>query len=211
MHWPWSFVILQRAVCILMPPGVLLCVFTLKCRRELLKKHWWFTLSVAFKGFSGPVWCSRVCVCVCCRTDSLGGEDLSEAGREGDEDHGVRDPGQILQEHVTVQTAVHPLLCCGHTHTHTLTYNKGTRRMIQFEDTMCVVVCVCVSGQAVPHVLYTIKRTVHYNWNWQDEVGSSLRAQNAQKHTHRHTQNLRNPFELELVPQGSRSTSFSGS
>jgi len=60
-------------------------------------------------------------VCVCGRTNSLRGEDLREAGGEGDEHHGVRDPGQILEEHVAVQTPVHPLLCCGHTHTHTHT------------------------------------------------------------------------------------------
>lgn len=58
-------------------------------------------------------------LCLVCvgRTDSLGRENLGEAGREGDEDYGVGDPGQILQKHVTVQTTVHPLLCCGHTHT----------------------------------------------------------------------------------------------
>lgn len=54
-----------------------------------------------------------------CRTNSLRGEDLCEASREGDEDYRVSDPGQILQEHITVQTTVHPLLCCGHTHRHT--------------------------------------------------------------------------------------------
>lgn len=52
---------------------------------------------------------------IVCPTNSLRSENLGETGREGDEDYGVGDPGQILEEHVAVQTAVHPLLCCGHT------------------------------------------------------------------------------------------------
>lgn len=47
-------------------------------------------------------------------TNSLWSKDLSEACGKGDEDNGVGDPGQVLQEHITVQTTVHPLLCCGH-------------------------------------------------------------------------------------------------
>lgn len=60
-----------------------------------------------------------MCVYMCMfrfvfRTNSLWGEDLGEASREGDEDYWIGDPGQILQQHITIQTTVHPLLCCGH-------------------------------------------------------------------------------------------------
>lgn len=53
-------------------------------------------------------------LCAICRTNSLWGEDLGEASREGDEDYRIGDPGQILQEHIAIQTTVHPFLCCGH-------------------------------------------------------------------------------------------------
>ncbi len=73
--------------------------------------------------------CVCVVSCVLCvvrvgRTNSLRSENLSEASREGDQDHRIGDPGQILKKHVTVQTTVHPLLCCGHTHTQT--HKQGT-------------------------------------------------------------------------------------
>lgn len=53
-----------------------------------------------------------------CPTYSLWGENLCEPGREGDEDHRVGDPRQILKEDVAIQATVHPFLCCGHTHTY---------------------------------------------------------------------------------------------
>lgn len=58
----------------------------------------------------------RKCVCVCvCLTHSLRRQYLCESCWESDEHHGVRDPSDVLQKHVTVQSPIHPLLCCTHT------------------------------------------------------------------------------------------------
>ena len=67
-----------------------------------------------------------VLLCMCAgHTNSLRCENLGESGRECDEDYRVGDPGQVLQKHITVQTTVHPLLCCGHTQIHTRKQKQG--------------------------------------------------------------------------------------
>lgn len=86
--------------------------------------------------------CVFMCFCGFCYvflcispTYSLWGENLCEPSREGDKDHRVGDPRQILKKDVAVQATVHPFLCCGHTHTH----RNKTR-----EYTHAGAVCVCL-------------------------------------------------------------------
>lgn len=57
-----------------------------------------------------------------CLTYSLRCQYLCESCGEGNEHHRVGDPGDVLQEQVTVQTSIHPLLCCTHAHTQTHTH-----------------------------------------------------------------------------------------
>lgn len=45
-------------------------------------------------------------------TDRLGCDQMAKEGGEDDEDHGVGDPGQELQQHVIPQLTVHPLIYC---------------------------------------------------------------------------------------------------
>lgn len=52
---------------------------------------------------------------ICLHTSSLWGDDLGEAGRKHDESNRIADPAQVLQEPITVQSAIYPLLSCGHT------------------------------------------------------------------------------------------------
>lgn len=68
---------------------------------------------------SHSMFCSPFLVECFCHTNSLRSQNLGESCWESDEDHRVGDPGQVLKEDVTVQSAVHPLLCCGHTPKHT--------------------------------------------------------------------------------------------
>lgn len=68
-------------------------------------------------------WLVQMCVSVYVRlTHSLRGQNLCESCWESDEHYRVGDPGDVLQKHVAVQSTIHPLLCCTHTHARTNTY-----------------------------------------------------------------------------------------
>lgn len=43
-------------------------------------------------------------------TDGLRGNQVTKERGEHDEDHGISNPGQVLEEHVAFQLPVHPLI-----------------------------------------------------------------------------------------------------
>lgn len=92
---------------------------------------------------------SLVCFLYVYHTDSLWCENLGEASREGDEDYGVGDPGQVLKEHVAVQAPIHPLLCCGDTHTHTKRRRENHNWMAGkvFKKRNMEFVCILITGR----------------------------------------------------------------
>lgn len=63
-------------------------------------------------------------------THGLRSQNLRESRREGDEHHGVGDPGDVLQEQVAVQSSVHPLLCYTQTDTHLITMQSNTLQIL---------------------------------------------------------------------------------
>lgn len=85
----------------------------------LLEKWTFFSTWV----FLFTFWCLCFCISkeslyfchICLHTSSLWGDDLGEAGRKHDESNRIADPAQVLQEPITVQSAIYPLLSCGHT------------------------------------------------------------------------------------------------
>ena len=44
-------------------------------------------------------------------TDGLGGDQVAEERGEHDQDHGIGDPGQVLEQDVTTQLPMHPRVC----------------------------------------------------------------------------------------------------
>lgn len=85
----------------------------------LLEKWTFFSTWV----FLFTFWCLCFCISkeslyfchICLHTSSLWGDDLGEAGRKHDESNRIADPAQVLQEPITIQSAIYPLLSCGHT------------------------------------------------------------------------------------------------
>ena len=43
-------------------------------------------------------------------TNGLRGDQVAEEGGKHDEHHGVGDPGQVLQQDVTLELSIHPLI-----------------------------------------------------------------------------------------------------
>lgn len=76
----------------------------------------------------------KLFVCVSRLTHGLRRQYLRESSRERDEHYGVGDPGDVLQEHVAVQSTIHPLLCCTHTQTRARTHQDFHLRINEAEN-----------------------------------------------------------------------------